>query len=77
MYGATASYRVYTSYDEELATAVHHVFTCVLDRGRVQECGTVEGLGRIVDAPYRDTIYVEEISDAAAPTVIAVLSIEW
>ena len=68
---------IYTSYDEELATAVYHVFTCVLDRGRVQECGTVEGLGRIVDAPYRDTIYVEEISDAAAPTVIAVLSIEW
>ena len=68
---------VYTSYDEELATVVHHVFTCVLDRGRVQECGTAEGLGRIVDAPYHDTIYVEEISDAAAPTVIAVLSIEW
>ncbi len=68
---------IYTSYDEELAKAVYHVFTCVLDRGRVQECGTVEGLGRIVDAPYRDTIYVEEISDAAAPTVIAVLSIEW
>ena len=68
---------VYTTYDEELATVVYHVFTCVLDRGRVQECGTVEGLGRIVDAPYRDTIYVEEIPDAAAPTVIAVLAIEW
>ena len=68
---------VYSSYDEELATVVHHVFTCVLDRGRVQECGTVEGLGRIVDAPYHDTIYVEEIPDAAASTVIAVLSIEW
>ncbi|WP_419943492.1 6-bladed beta-propeller [Candidatus Palauibacter sp.] len=68
---------VYSSYDEELASVVYHVFTCVLDRGRVQECGAVEGLGRIVDAPSRDTIYVEEISDAAAPTVIAVLSIEW
>ena len=68
---------VYTSYDEELATVVHHVFTCVIDRGGVQECGTIEGLGRIVDVPYRDTIYVEEIPDAAAPTVIAVLSIEW
>ena len=68
---------IYTSYDEELATVIHHVFTCVLDGGRVQECGTVEGLGRIVDAPYRDTIHVEEISDAAAATVIAVLSIEW
>ena len=68
---------VYTSYDEELATIVYHVFTCVLDRGRVQECGTVEGLGRIVDVPHPDTIYLEEIPDAAAPTVIAVLSIEW
>ncbi len=68
---------VYTTYDEELATVVHSVFTCVLDRGRVQECGTVEGLGRIVDAPHPDTLYVEEISDAAAPTVIAVLSMEW
>ena len=46
---------VYTSYDEELATVVHHVFTCVIDRGGVQECGTIEGLGRIVDVPYRDT----------------------
>ena len=68
---------VYTSYDEELATIVYHVFTCVLDRGRVQECGTVEGLGRIVDVPHPDTIYLEEIPDAAAPTVIAVLAIEW
>ncbi len=68
---------VYTSHDEELATVVNHVFTCVLDRGRVQECGTAEGLGRIVDAPHPDTLYVEEISDAAAPTVIAVLSMEW
>ena len=70
---------VYTSYDEELATIVHHVFTCVLDldRGRVQECGTVEGLGRIVDVPHPDTIYLEEISGAVAPTAIAVLLIEW
>ncbi len=68
---------VYTSHDQELATVVHHVFTCVLDDGRVQECGTVEGLGRILDAPHRDTIYVEEISDAATSAVIAVLSIEW
>ena len=68
---------VYTSHDEELATTVHHVFTCVLDDGRVRECGTVEGLGRILDAPHRDTIYVEEIIDAAAPTTIAVFSIEW
>ena len=68
---------VYSSYDEELATVAHSVFTCVLDRGGVQECGTVEGLGRIVDVPYPDTLYVEEISDAAAPTVIAVLAIEW
>lgn len=68
---------VYTSHDEESATVFNHVFTCVLDRGRVQECGTVEGLGRIVDVPHPDTIHVEEISDAAAPTAIAVLSIEW
>ena len=68
---------VYTSYDEELATVVHHVFTCVLDRGRVQECGTVEGLGRIVYAAYPDTIFLEEIPDATASTVIEVLSIEW
>ena len=68
---------VYTSHDEELATVVHHIFTCALDRGRVRECGTVEGLDRIVDVPHPDTLYVEEISDAAAPTVIAVFSIEW
>ena len=68
---------VYSSYDEELASVVYHVFTCILDLGRVQECGTIEGLGNILDVPSPDTIYVEEISDAAAPTVIAVFSIEW
>ena len=68
---------VYTRHDEELAAMVHLVFTCGLDRGRVQACGTVEGLGRIVDVPHPDTIYLEEIPGAAAPTVIAVLSIDW
>lgn len=68
---------VYSSYDEELASIVYHIFTCAWDGDLVGECGTIEGLGRIVDAPYSDTIYVEEISDAAAPTVIAVFSIEW
>jgi len=68
---------VYTRHDEELAVMVYHVFTCALDGGGVQACGTVEGLGRIVDVPHPDTIYLEEISGAAAPTVIAVLSIDW
>ena len=52
---------VYSSYDEELASIVYHIFTCALDGDLVGECGTIERLGRIVDAPYPDTIYVEEI----------------